>query len=311
MQHPFEVKNLKKTYGSQAHPTHALKGVSLQMNKGEVFGLLGPNGAGKTTLISILTALEEPTEGSAYIFGEDVTRGLQSTKSYVGIVPQELVSHGFFNINEVLNLHSGYYGISNNREYINYLLDKLGLAPHQNKKVRELSGGMKRRFLIAKALVHKPKLLLLDEPTAGVDIELRNSLWDFVEELNKGGTSVLLTTHYLEEAEKLCDRVGIIHQGELKAVGKTSSLIKDLTQREVLIYLKEPTKIESPYLKSQIKNQEENLLVFQIPSKMELGELLAKLKLDLTKVIDVKIREGRLEDAFLNVLNEKDIGKGL
>jgi len=302
MEHPFEVKNLKKTYGSKTHPTHALKGVSLQMNEGEVFGLLGPNGAGKTTLISILTSLEKPTSGEAFVFGEDVTQGLQSTKSYIGIVPQELVSHGFFSILEVLTYHSGYYGIKNNKEYILYLLQKLGLMPHKDKKVRELSGGMKRRFLIAKALVHKPKLLMLDEPTAGVDIELRNSLWEFVEELNKNGTSVLLTTHYLEEAEKLCHRVGIIHQGELKAVGKTANLIKDLTQREVLIYLNEPTKISSEYLKKQT----ENLLVFQVPSHMELGQLMAQLNLDLTKVTDVKIREGRLEDAFLSVLGDKN-----
>lgn len=301
MQYPFEVKNLKKTYGSKNHQTHALKGVSFQMNEGEVFGLLGPNGAGKTTMISILTGLEEATEGEAYIFGEDVSKGYQSTKSQVGIVPQELVNHGFFSINEVLMFHSGYYGIKNNQEYVNFLLQRLGLMPHKDKKVRELSGGMKRRFLIAKALVHKPRLLMLDEPTAGVDIELRNSLWEFVEELNKGGTSVLLTTHYLEEAEKLCHRVGIIHQGELKAVGKTGALIKDLTQREVLIYFNEPAKIESPYLKNQV----DNMSAFQIPANMELGELMAKLKLDLTKVIDVKIREGRLEDAFLSVLSDK------
>lgn len=302
VKYPFEVKNLKKTYGSK-HPTHALKGVSFHMNEGEVFGLLGPNGAGKTTLISILMGLEEPTSGEAYIFGEDVTQGRQSTKSRVGIVPQELVNHGFFSINEVLQFHSGYYGINNNQEYIDYLLARLGLAPHKEKKVRELSGGMKRRFLIAKALVHKPKLLMLDEPTAGVDIELRNSLWEFVTELNKNGTSVLLTTHYLEEAEKLCDRVGIIHQGELKAVGQTKDLIKDMTQREVLIYTKEPTKVESPLL----KNQTENLLVFQIPANMELGDLMAKLKMDLTKVVDIKIREGRLEDAFLSILGQKHI----
>lgn len=305
MLHPFEVKNLKKTYGTKSNPTHALKGVTFQMNEGEVFGLLGPNGAGKTTLISILMGLEVATEGQAFIFGEDVSRGLQSTKSQVGIVPQELVNHGFFSINEVLQFHSGYYGISKNQEYIDYLLGKLGLLPHRNKKVRELSGGMKRRFLIAKALVHKPKLLMLDEPTAGVDIELRNSLWEFVEELNKNGTSILLTTHYLEEAENLCDRVGIIHQGELKAVGNTGNLIKDLTQREVLIYMSEPMVVESPYL----KNQSENLSVFQIPSNMELGQLLAKLKLDLNKIVDVKIREGRLEDAFLSVLGDGKNGK--
>jgi len=304
MQYPFEVKNLKKTYGSKNNPTQALKGVSFQMNEGEVFGLLGPNGAGKTTLISILTGLEEATEGEAYIFGEDVSKGYQSTKSQVGIVPQELVNHGFFSINEVLMFHSGYYGIRNNQEYDDLLLQRRCLMPHRDKKVRELSGGMKRRFLIAKALVHKPRLLMLDEPTAGVDIELRNSLWEFVEELNKGGTSVLLTTHYLEEAEKLCHRVGIIHQGELKAVGNTSALIKDLTQREVLIYFSEPVKIESPYL----KNQTNNMSAFQIPAHMELGELMAKLKLDLTKVVDVKIREGRLEDAFLSVLDKSKNG---
>jgi ABC-2 type transport system ATP-binding protein len=301
MSHPFEVKSLRKTYGSKKHPIHALKGMDLKMNEGEVFGLLGPNGAGKTTLISILTCLEEPTSGEAYIFGKDVTQGEQLTKSYIGIVPQELVNHGFFNIEEVLKFHSGYYGIQNNQEYIEFLLKKLGLHPHRAKKVRELSGGMKRRFLIAKALVHKPRLLLLDEPTAGVDIELRNSLWEFVEELNKSGTSILLTTHYLEEAEKLCDRVGIIHQGELKAVGATKNLIKDLTQREVLIYLSETTPIKSEFLKTQ----KDNLLVFQIPSHMELGELLSQLKLDLNKITDVKIREGRLEDAFLSVLEDK------
>jgi ABC-2 type transport system ATP-binding protein len=293
---PFETKDLKKTYDGK---TFALKGINLQMKAGEILGLLGPNGAGKTTLISILTTIEVPTSGKAFIFGEDVALSLQSAKSKIGIVPQELVSHGFFTIEEVLIFHSGYYGIKNNKEHIHYLLHRLGLWPHREKKVRELSGGMKRRFLIAKALVHKPKLLLLDEPTAGVDIELRNSLWEFVEELNKKeGMSILLTTHYLEEAEKLCDRVGIIHQGELKAIGQTKTLIKDLTQREVLIYVREPVTIQNHYLKKQA----ENLLTFQIPSSMGLGQLMSELNFDLGKITDVKIREGRLEDAFLSVL---------
>lgn len=298
MSHPFEVKNLKKSYSSRTHLTWALKGVTLSMQEGEIFGLLGPNGAGKTTLISILTAMERATEGEAYIFGEDVRKELQSTKSLIGVVPQELINHGFFSIYEVLKFHSGYYGIKKNEEHIKYLLDRLGLGPHQNKKVRELSGGMKRRFLIAKALVHKPKLLILDEPTAGVDIELRNNLWSFVKELNASGMSVLLTTHYLEEAEMLCPRVGIIHQGELKAVGNTHALIKDLTQREVLIHLNSDVVCDNKYF----LKKEGNVLRFQIPSNMELGNLMAELKIDLNKITDIKIREGKLEDAFLNVL---------
>lgn len=301
--YPFEVRNLEKIYGSKK-TTHALKGVSLQMREGEVLGLLGPNGAGKTTLISILIGLEEATKGEAFIFGEDVSKGMQSTKSKVGIVPQELINHGYFDINEVLQFHSGYFGIKNNQEYIDYLLTKLGLMPHKHKKVRELSGGMKRRFLIAKALVHKPKLLMLDEPTAGVDIELRNSLWEFVKELNQSGTSILLTTHYLEEAENLCDRVGIIHKGELKTVGPTKDLVKSLTQREVHILTKDNIQVQSSYLKKQTREGECSLLIFEIPSHMEVGELMSTLKLDLSKVIDLKIREGRLEDAFLNILGQ-------
>lgn len=299
MNYPFEVRNLKKSYGKNVH---ALKGVSLQMKEGEVFGLLGPNGAGKTTLISILNSLEQPTSGEAFIFGENVTNQDQKIKALVGIVPQELVSHGFFSISEVLKFQSGYYGLSKNEDYCDYLLEKMALTPHKHKKVRELSGGMKRRFLIAKALVHKPKLLMLDEPTAGVDIDLRNSLWNFVEELNKSGMSILLTTHYLEEAENLCDRVGVIHEGELKAVGRTKDLIKNLTQREVLISVKEPISIQSQFLVSQSDSN----LAFKVPSHMELGDLLSTLKLDLNKVIDIKIREGSLEDAFLNILSKRE-----
>ncbi len=298
MQNPFEVRNLKKLYGKNIH---ALRGVSLKMNEGEVFGLLGPNGAGKTTLISILNCLEKATSGEAYIFGKDVTLEDQKTKALVGIVPQELVNHGFFAVNEVLNFHSGYFGLNNNQEYIDYLLDKLALTVHREKKIRELSGGMKRRFLIAKALVHRPKLLMLDEPTAGVDIDLRNSLWKFVEELNKEGMSILLTTHYLEEAENLCDRVGVIHNGELKAIGQTSELIKDLTQRQIQISVKEPLSIQSDYL----MNQSDTTLTFRVPSSMELGDLLETLSLDMNNVVDIKIREGSLEDAFLNILSRE------
>ena len=175
-----------------------------------------------------------------WIFDKKVSASDRSVKVLLGSVPQEIVSHGFFSVAEVLRFHSGYYGLSHNEPRIEFLLDRLGLQAHRDKRVRQLSGGMKRRLLIAKALVHKPRLLLLDEPTAGVDVELRNSLWEFVRELNRDGVSILLTTHYLEEAESLCHRVGIIHRGELLRVGETKGLVRQLTTREITFCLDTP-----------------------------------------------------------------------
>lgn len=294
---PLEVFELRKNYDS----LEALKGLSFAMKEGEVFGLLGPNGAGKTTLISILTQIERPTSGTAKVFGDDVTLAKKEMKAKIGFVPQETVNHGFFSLEEVLEFQSGYYGLGNNRKQIDYLIDRLALGDCRRKKILQLSGGMKRRFLIAKALVHQPKLLLLDEPTAGVDIDLRNSLWQFVRELNQQGTSVLLTTHYLEEAEKLCHRVGIINHGELKRIGPTESLVQELTEREVVLTLQEPREITSPFL----VKAEGKKLYFRIPYQKSLGELLMSLRLDQSLIIDIKIREGSLEDAFLQILKVK------
>ena len=183
---PLEVKDLKKTYrNAKGGPVEAVKGVSFTIAPGEIFGLLGPNGAGKTTAISMITTLEEPTSGDVLVYGNSVLTNSKETKKQIGVVPQEIVTQGFFNLVEILTFHSGYYGIWNNKARIEYLLKRLGLWEHRHKLVKQLSGGMKRRLMIAKALVHKPKLLLLDEPTAGVDIELRTSLWEFVRELQK------------------------------------------------------------------------------------------------------------------------------
>lgn len=280
---PLMVESLEKRYEELI----AVSNVSFNIQPGEIFGLLGPNGAGKTSIISCVVTLEKPTRGHIEVFGRDIGREPEAVKCTLGVVPQELVHHGFFNVREILEIHSGYYGLINNKERINYLLDKLGLWKHKEKKVRQLSGGMKRRLLVAKALVHSPKLLLLDEPTAGVDIELRESLWNFVCELQKEGLSILLTTHYLEEAEVLCNRVGILNLGQLIKVGNTKDLIKELTHRQVSF--EKGGKLQS----------------YDIPYSKSVADLFAELNLELRDVSQLSIKEGTLEAAFKLILGEK------
>jgi len=300
MSTPLKLENLVKHYST----VKALQGIDLEMIEGEVFGLLGPNGAGKTTLISILTTLEKPTSGRAMVFGRDIADDDPYAKSLIGLVPQEIITYGFFTVVEVLRFQSGYYGYGKNDDHIEFLLDRLNLTEHRNKKFRQLSGGMKRRFLIAKALVHHPKLLLLDEPTAGVDIELRQSLWKFVAELNqKQGLNILLTTHYLEEAEKLCNRVGIIHRGKLLQLGKTADMVAQLTCREITLSLKQAKDFAGHrwLLKGGGKRA-----TFSIPRDVGVPGLLGELNLSLTDIDDISTEEGNLEDAFLRVLGEQN-----
>ena len=297
---PIKIENLVKDYGS----LRAVDNVSFELKPGEILGLLGPNGAGKTTIISTMMTLEEPTSGSVRIFGLDVTKEPERTKMLTGFVPQELIHHGYFDAEEILRFHSGYFGRRGNRERIDWVLQKLGLWEHRHKKVKQLSGGMKRRLLIAKALVHEPKLLLLDEPTAGVDIELRESLWRFVGELRASGMSILLTTHYIQEAEQLCDRIGILQKGKLLHMGPTQGLVKELTKREIVVRLREP--LPSGFTNPFLLRQEKSEAVFQVPASMGAGELLAKAGIDLKLVEDLNIREGNLEDAMRRVLNGKE-----
>lgn len=291
---PLSIENLRKSYG----PVEAVKGVSFDVQKGEIFGLLGPNGAGKTSIISTIVSLEKPSSGTVQVFGKDVQQFPRETSVSTGLVPQELINHGYFSLEEILHFHSGYYGLSKNKERISFLMKKLALFEHRTKKVRQLSGGMKRRLLIAKALVHSPKLLLLDEPTAGVDIELRESLWTFVRELQSEGMSVLLTTHYLEEAEQLCDRVAIIDQGEVKKVGPTLDLINGLTNRVISFQLKNRHEVTHPLL----IDVTDNIFKFRVPASMGIGDLLGDLSFNVTEVMDLQIQEGSLEDAFRQVL---------
>ena len=217
----ISFKHLTKNYGSIV----ALNDVSLEVEEGEFFGLLGPNGAGKTTLISILAGLCRPTNGSVEVMGHDVQSDFRSARRLLGIVPQELVFDPFFTVRETLQFQSGYFGIKNNGEWIDEILHHLGLADKANKNMRAFSGGMKRRVLVAQAFVHRPPVIVLDEPTAGVDVELRQSLWKFISRLNKEGHTIVLTTHYLEEAQELCGRIAMLKKGQIVALDTTANLL--------------------------------------------------------------------------------------
>ncbi len=302
---PLEISNLKKTY--KGGTVEAVRGLSFSVNPGEIFGLLGPNGAGKTTLISTITTLEEPSSGTVKVFGVDVTKDPMFTKRQIGVVHQEVINSGFFSVEEILEFHSGYYGLRKNRERIHFLLEKLALFEHRHKKVKQLSGGMKRRLMIAKALVHNPKLLLLDEPTAGVDIRLREDLWDFVRELRNDGMSILLTTHYLEEAEQLCDRVGIINLGSLVALGNTKEIIRQYTHKKIRLILTQSYDFKSPYLKEVQGNE----YLFVVPQNKSLGEFLNEVTIPTGLLQDIQIEEGDLEAAFLKIVTKPEVGGSL
>ncbi len=296
---PLVIQHLSKNYGS----LKAVSEVSLEIKKGEIYGLLGPNGAGKTSIISCIVGLEKPSSGQIHLFGQEITHNHdRQSKLKIGFVPQEIINHGFFTVDEILGFYSGYFGILNNREKIDSLLKDLQLYEHKDKKVKQLSGGMKRRLLIAKALVHDPSLVILDEPTAGVDVELRNSLWELVKKLKDKGVAILLTTHYLEEAEKLCDRVTVLDRGQVKATGETQGLIQKLTQRWVKIQYKGCVEnIEHSYLVSKQKG----LLELRIPSSFPIGQLFSELQIKKEDILDLVISEGSLEDVFKFVLHDK------
>ena len=296
---PLVAEKISKSFGK----LKAVSDLSLTLEPGEIFGLIGPNGAGKTTFISIINTLLKADSGKVSVFGNCVNKAPKLAKKITGVVPQETISHGYFNVEEILEFQVGYFGLKNMREHIIYLLKRLDLWEHRFKFARTLSGGMKRRLLIAKALVHKPKLLLLDEPTAGVDVEIRAEMWNFIKELNeKENLTILLTTHYLEEAEELCKRVGIINKGTLELIDKTDSVVHRLTSRRVTLFLKEHLveKFEHPLL-VQEKDSE---LTFQLPQYLSFSELLEKIKLPMVRIHDVKIQEGTLEDAFLQIIGE-------
>lgn len=294
----LELIDLKKNYGV----LEAVRGVTLTIKPGEIFGLLGPNGAGKTSIISIVTTLEKPTSGQVRVFGYDVQKDPMETKKRIGVVGQEIVNSGFFDVYEILEFMSGYYGILKNKERIEYIMHKLGLYEHKNKKVKQLSGGMKRRLMVAKALVHKPALLLLDEPTAGVDVKLREDLWTFVRELQREGMSILLTTHYLIEAQELCHHVGIMDRGQLKCIGPTDQIIEQFSSKKIKIKLRTNRNGRDVLAHRNFVRERDGFFEYQIPSHDSMGSLFRELALTLEDIEDIKTEQGSLEDAFKHIV---------
>ena len=291
-------QSVSKIYSTPKGPFQALHDVSLDIEEGEFFGLLGPNGAGKTTLISILAGLARATSGRVAVLGHDVQADFAAARRRLGVVPQELVFDPFFNVRETLRIQSGYFGVKNNDAWIDELLENLGLADKATANMRQLSGGMKRRVLVAQALVHKPPIIVLDEPTAGVDVELRQTLWQFIARLNKQGHTVLLTTHYLEEAEALCTRLAMLKRGRVVALARTSELLQAASSNVLRFKTDDALPADLAPL-ARVTGR-----VAQLPAQdaEEIERHLARLRAAGVRVEDVEIRKADLEDVFLNIM---------
>jgi ABC-2 type transport system ATP-binding protein len=302
------ITDLQKTYKGGKR---ALDGVSIDVPRGEIFGLLGPNGAGKSTLINILAGLVNKSGGSAEIWGFDIDRHPRNAKASIGVVPQELIFDPFFTPRETLEIQAGLYGVPKERRITMELLRAVRLEDRAEAYSRTLSGGMKRRLLVAKAMVHSPPILVLDEPTAGVDIELRQQLWTYVRELNGRGVTIVLTTHYLEEAENLCDRIAIINHGRLIANDTTRTLV-GMAQEKAVEVVVDRDVVHIPdascFEKIELKGAR-TLAVTYRKDKVNAGEVLAALQRDGLGIVDVSTREADLEDVFLNLTRASDAAR--
>ncbi len=299
MNSAIKINGVHKNFGS----LHALKGIDLTIEQGEFFALLGPNGAGKSTLISILAGLIKPTSGDIAVMGFDVVNQYQQARQLLGVVPQELVFDPFFNVREMLRFQAGYFGRGpENDAWVDEILEGLGLAEKANTNMRQLSGGMKRRALIAQALAHKPPVIVLDEPTAGVDVELRQLMWEFIKKLNYEGHTIILTTHYLEEAETLCSRVGMMKQGKIVALDTTANLLNKFAGKNLRLTLGDvilPADIQ-PLLRSR----DGGIFTFALNDMAQIELVLAGLRSADIKVIDMQLNEADLEDVFLSLVGQ-------
>lgn len=300
MQPAIEIKQVRKSFGK----LEALRGVDLSIAQGEFFALLGPNGAGKSTLINLLAGLLRPSSGSLSVLGHDVVRDYRKCRKLLGVVPQELVFDPFFNVREMLRFQAGYFGCGpENDPWIDEVLEGLGLTEKAHTNMRALSGGMKRRALIAQALAHKPPVLVLDEPTAGVDVELRQMLWSFIRRLNREGTTIILTTHYLEEAETLCSRVAMLKQGEVVALDSTRNLLDRIQTKQLKVKLS-PSQLPESLLHLK-RGEEGGYFTLTLSSTTEIESVLAVLRAASITVEDLQLIEADLEDVFLEIVGGK------
>ena len=299
----ISFKNLRKVFVKSGKQFDALCDVSFDVKEGEFFGLLGPNGAGKTSLINILGGISNPTFGTVEVFGLDVTEVPERTKRLLGIVPQELVFDPFFTVKETLKIQSGLFGIRDNNLWIEECLVELGLTEQANANMRALSGGMKRRVLIAQALVHKPPIIVLDEPTAGVDVELRNNLWNNVKQLNKEGVTIILTTHYLLEAQEMCDRIAIIDKGNLVALDTTKKLLERIQTKKINFKVESVDLDKTLFMKGiKFKIISKNLITASYEkSSLNFGEIVNYFNQNNIKIEDIATDDGDLEDVFVQL----------
>ena len=303
----LSFQSVSKVYPARSaggQPLTALDQVSLDVREGEFFGLLGPNGAGKTTLISILAGLTRASSGRVQVHGHDVQADYAQARRLLGVVPQELVFDPFFSVREALRIQSGYFGLRRNDDWIDELLQGLGLADKADANMRQLSGGMKRRVLVAQALVHQPRVIVLDEPTAGVDVELRQTLWQFIARLNREGRTVLLTTHYLEEAEALCQRIAMLKQGRVVALERTSDLISSATSQVLRFKLDGALPAE---LAAQARVTG-RIVQLPVQNALDIERILAAVRATGQVAEDVEVRKADLEEVFLQVMSGRSAG---
>ncbi len=300
----IDIKSLKKTYNiGKDNEKTALDSIDLSIPIGSIFGLLGANGAGKSTLINIMAGLVNKTAGSVSIWGFDIDINSRQSRASIGVVPQEINFDPFFPPIETLEQQAGLYGVPKSQRRSQEILEAVGLGDKANAYARDLSGGMKRRLLIAKALVHNPPVLILDEPTAGVDVKLRKQLWDYVLELNKRGTTIVLTTHYLEEAQELCDQIAIIDHGKIIANQPTQELLAKVDSKTLIISPQTPITIVPNFgknIKSKLDDSG-NLIIDYAPKQTEIMEILSKVQNQNIKIKDLSTQETDLEDIFLKL----------
>ena len=304
----IEIRNVQKRYKD----VQALKGVSLTIEEGEFFGLLGPNGAGKTTLISILAGLARADHGSIEVRGHDVVTDFRAARRSLGIVPQELVFDPFFTVRESLRIQSGYFGLNRNDDWIDEVMANLDLTEKADANMRSLSGGMKRRVLVAQALVHRPPVIVLDEPTAGVDVELRQTLWKFISRLNRDGHTIVLTTHYLEEAESLCDRLAMLRRGEVVALDRTSALLQRFAGLQLVLRFASgvlPIGLRALAADPNQVNAAQQSL--RLNSYDDVEPILAQCRAEGCTFDEIDIRKADLEDVFVQIMNGPEVTGGL